>query len=102
MAEETNKPGRPAFEPTVFPEVSKLGEAMLIEGGLSRRELFAIKITQSLLVRGWRCSQDPDGTMTAADYRYRYPGWIAFDAVQITDALIAELDKGKDKENEMA
>jgi len=94
MAEETNKPGRPAFEPTVFPVVSKLGEATLIEGGMTKREVAALSIMAAII-------SNP-GTRTV-NFHVLDSGviapFLAKEAIALADALIAELDKGKDKEN---
>ena len=94
MAEETNKPGRPAFEPTVFPVVSKLGEATLIEGGMTKREVAALSIMAAII-------SNP-GTRTV-NFHVLDSGviapFLAKEAIALADALIAELDKGKAVEN---
>ena len=117
MAEETNKSGRPIADAdlTRMERIVKIdgrvidvpvpgpapaieaGEATLIEGGMTNREVAALSIMAAIISNpGTRIVN-----FHVLDSGVIAP-FLAKEAIALADALIAELDKGKDTENEMA
>ena len=73
------------------------GVAMLIEGGMTKREVAALSIMAAIISNpGTRIVN-----FHVLDSGVIAP-FLAKEAIALADALIAELDKGKDTENEMA